>query len=274
MIGIIGAGTMGKGIAIEFARFGYKVKLVSVGRHLSREDLLHEIKSIVSKYDFLNMEEILTNIEEFNSFDNIGDCELIIEALSENLEIKRATLRELARLVAPNTIFASNTSSLSIRNIFSDIIDLENVLGLHVFNPVQLMKLVEVSFVPETSIRTIDFVVEYLEKIEKIYVKVKDSPGFIVNRLLIPMINEASKMVDEGLATVDDIDKAMKYGANHPMGPLKLSDLIGNDITLAILNVLKDNKTDIKISKELINLVDKGKLGRKTGHGYYLYKTK
>ena len=274
MIGVIGAGTMGKGIAIEFARYGFKVNLVSVGRHLSREVLLQEIKDIVSKYEFLNMDEILGNINEFNTLENLGACELIIEALSEDLEIKRKTISEVSKLVQPGTIFASNTSSLSINEIFQNIVDGNNVLGLHFFNPVQIMKLVEVSFISETSTETINKAISYLDKIEKVHVKVKDSPGFIVNRLLIPMINEAIKIVKEGTASIEDVDTAMKYGANHPMGPLKLSDLIGNDITLSILRTLGRYQSDIVISDLLVDVVNQKKLGRKTGIGFYEYKKK
>ncbi|AUD62932.1 hypothetical protein BK010_04780 [Tenericutes bacterium MO-XQ] len=272
MIGIIGAGTMGKGIAIEFARFGNKVVLVSYQRHLS-EDALHiEVERITDKFNFQNRDQILENIKTANEFNLLADCELIIEAVSEDLNLKRNAFIEALPYINPSAVLSSNTSSLSIREIFKGIIEFNRVIGLHFFNPVQIMKLVELSYLDETNFEKIVPVTNLLVSIEKEVVRVKDTPGFIVNRLLIPMINEAAKIVEDGIATVEDVDRAMKFGANHPMGPLKLSDLIGNDITLAIIEALKLKNSNIDVSKELIKKVKDRKLGRKTGIGFYEYK--
>ena len=272
MIGIIGAGTMGKGIAIEFARFGNKVILVSYQRHLS-EDALHiEVERITDKYNFQNRDQILENIKTTNEFNLLVDCNLIIEAVSEDLNLKRNAFIEALPFISHKAVISSNTSSLSIREIFKGIIEFNRVIGLHFFNPVQIMKLVELSYLEETNLEKLAPVISLLVSIEKEVVRVKDTPGFIVNRLLIPMINEAVKIVEDGIATVEDVDRAMKFGANHPMGPLKLSDLIGNDITLAILEALKLKNSNIDVSKELIKKVEDKKHGRKTGIGFYEYK--
>lgn len=271
MIGIIGAGTMGKGIAVEFARYGFSVILVSYQRHLSQEDLHLEVSKLTDKFGFLNKQEILGNIKETNDLNLLSNCDLIIEAVAENLEMKRTAISEAKQYFKKSAILSSNTSSLSIKDIFNGIIPLTNVMGLHFFNPVQIMKLVELSYLGETNEDNIEFANRLLKTLEKEVVRVKDTPGFIVNRLLIPMINEAAKIVDEGIASVEDIDKALKFGANHPMGPLRLSDLIGNDITLKILEVLKQSNHEIVISKLLKALVDDNKLGRKTRTGFYSY---
>jgi 3-hydroxybutyryl-CoA dehydrogenase len=274
MIGIIGAGTMGKGIAIEFARYGNKVVLVSYQRHLSKEVLHQEVERITDKFNFQNRDQILENITTTNEFSELIHCELVIEAVSEDLTLKRNAITEASQFINSNSIVSSNTSSLSIKDIFQGIIELNRVVGLHFFNPVQVMKLVELSYLEETNLDNILPIDDLLKSIDKEVVRVKNSPGFIVNRLLIPMINEAAKIVEEGLATVEDVDRAMKFGANHPMGPLKLSDLIGNDVTLAILNTLKTNNRQIEISNLLQDKVKNNNLGRKTNFGFYKYEKK
>lgn len=271
MIAIIGSGTMGKGIAIELAKNNQKVVLVSAKRQLTSEKLLEEIDKVSSRYDDIDIDIIHKNIILTSSFDDLSNCNLIIEAVSENLQIKRKFLKEAIRFTNRNTIYASNTSSLSIEDIFVDIVDLSNVCGLHFFNPVHSMKLIEISYLTKTSSEVIDFVKRLALSINKESVLVKDSPGFIVNRLLIPMINEAAKMVEEGIASIEDIDKAMKYGANHPLGPLILSDLIGNDITLNILFNLEE-KLSLEISKLIKDKVENNDLGRKTKKGFYDYQ--
>lgn len=274
MIGIIGAGTMGKGIAIEFARYGNKVILVSYQRHLSKEALQQEVQKITDKFNFKNRNQILENITTTNEFNELIHCELIIEAVSEDLTLKRNAISEAAQFINSKSIVSSNTSSLSIKKIFQGIIELDRVIGLHFFNPVQVMKLVELSYLEETNLDNILPIEVLLKNIDKEVVRVKNSPGFIVNRLLIPMINEAAKIVEEGLATIEDVDRAMKFGANHPMGPLKLSDLIGNDVTLAILNTLKEKNPKLNISTLLKEKVENKNLGRKTNHGFYKYEKK
>ena len=271
MIGIIGSGTMGKGIAIEFAKSNEKVVLVSAQRHLTSEELLIEIDKVSNRYPDLDVNAIHGNITLSNVLSDLENCNFIIEAVSENLELKRDILREASKYINDNAIYASNTSSLSVEDIFKDIIDLSRVCGLHFFNPVHVMKLVELSYLKDTSNEVIDTAKQLALSLDKEVILVKNSPGFIVNRLLIPMINEAAKIVEEGIASIEDIDKAMKYGANHPLGPLKLSDLIGNDITLNILYSLQD-KLDLDISKLIKEKVENNDLGRKTKKGFYDYQ--
>jgi len=271
MIGILGAGTMGKSIAIEFARFNKKVVLVSAQRHIKPDSLIEEVDKVSKRFEDINIDVIHSNIILSNEYADLSECDFIIEAVSENLEVKRRILKEVVPLFNDDILFASNTSSLSIKSIFEDIVDLKNVCGMHFFNPVHIMKLVELSYLEETSNETIKRAFDLANSIEKEVIKVKNSPGFIVNRLLIPMINEAAKIVEEGIASVEDVDKAMKFGANHPIGPLKLSDLIGNDITLNILKILEEN-LDLKISDLLSKIVEDNKLGRKTKIGFYDYQ--
>jgi 3-hydroxybutyryl-CoA dehydrogenase len=270
MIGIIGAGTMGKGIAIEFARFNYKVILLSAQRHLRPDELIIEVDKVSKRYNDLDIDSVHKNIKLTNQLEDLKDCEYIIEAVSEDLTKKREIIKEIVPYLSPSTIYASNTSSLSIKDIFQNLVDINKVCGLHFFNPVHVMKLVELSYLGETSQKTIDNAKKLASSLEKEVILVKNSPGFIVNRLLIPMINEASKILEEGIASAEDIDKAMKFGANHPIGPLKLSDLIGNDITLLILHSLK-KKLELDISKLIENKVQENKLGRKTKEGFYKY---
>ena len=270
MIGIIGSGLMGKGIAIELARFGRKVVLVSAQRHLDHDSLLSEIDRVSKKYPEINLDEVHKNIYATNELSFLADCSVVIEAVSENIVMKRQIIQESLNHTKVNCIYASNTSSLSIFDIFNGLVDLKLACGFHFFNPVQIMKLVEISYLEETSENTIHEIKKIAEEIGKDAIVVKNSPGFIVNRLLIPLINEASKILDEGLASAEDIDKAMRLGANHPIGPLKLSDLIGNDITLLILKTLKQNQK-IEISPGLEDKVNKGMLGRKSKKGFYQY---
>lgn len=271
MIGIIGSGTMGKGIAIEFARNNEKVVLVSAQRHLSSEELLLEIDRVSNRYPDLDVNALHANITLSNLLSDLENCDFIIEAVSESLELKRNVIKETNKYIKDNAIYASNTSSLSIEDIFKDIIDFSRVCGLHFFNPVHVMKLVELSYLQGTSNDTIETAKKLALSLEKEVILVKNSPGFIVNRLLIPMINEAAKIVEEGIASIEDIDKAMKFGANHPLGPLKLSDLIGNDITLNILYSLQE-KLDLNISDLIKEKVENNDLGRKTKKGFYDYQ--
>jgi 3-hydroxybutyryl-CoA dehydrogenase len=273
MIAVIGSGTMGKGIAIEFARNNINVLLVSIGRNLGDSELKNEIKKVAEKYKVENVEEIAERIKTANDFKQLSHCDWVIEALSEDLTYKREIMQEVSKHTDTlSTIFATNTSSLSVASIFEGIVPLEKVVGLHFFNPVQVMKLVEISYLEETEDSVVNYVKGLVTSIKKDYVLVKNSPGFIVNRLLIPMINEAVKIVEEGIATPEDVDSAMKLGANFPIGPLKLSDLIGNDITLSILRELQSSSTtNLQISETLKELVTEKKLGRKTKEGFYTY---
>jgi 3-hydroxybutyryl-CoA dehydrogenase len=271
MITIFGSGTMGKSIAIEFAKFGYRVRLVSVKRKLSSSEMELEIINILKRYNFINKSEVLNNIVLCNNFSETKDTEFFIETLAENIEIKRKYLSEVISQLKKNPIIASNTSSLSTYEIFRDFADMSKVVGLHFFNPVQKMKLVEISYLEKTSQETIDSAKKLIESIDKHPVVLKDSRGFIVNRLLIPMINDAVKIFENGIATIEDIDNSIKLGLNHPMGPLALADLIGIDVVLSILDSLKKSIEGIEVSKLLIKMVDEKKLGRKTGVGFYQY---
>jgi 3-hydroxybutyryl-CoA dehydrogenase len=272
MIAVIGSGTMGKGIAIEFARNDIDVLLISIGRNLGATELKTEIIKVAERFKVENVGEVAGRISTTDNFEQLHHCNLIIEAMAEDLTFKREIIQKACIYTAPlSTIFATNTSSLSIASIFNGIVPLQNVVGLHFFNPVQVMKLVEISYLEETKDNVVSYVKGLVTSINKEYVLVKNSPGFIVNRLLIPMINEAVKIVEEGIATPEDVDNAMKLGANFPIGPLKLSDLIGNDITLSILKELQSSSTDIQISGILEKLVIEKKLGRKTKKGFYSY---
>jgi 3-hydroxybutyryl-CoA dehydrogenase len=273
MIAVIGSGTMGKGIAIEFAKNNIDVLLISIGRNLGTTELKTEIIKVAERFKVENVEEVAGRISTADNFEQLHHCNLIIEAMAEDLTFKREIIQKACMYADPlSTIFATNTSSLSIASIFDRIVPLQNVIGLHFFNPVQVMKLVEISYLEETRESVVSFVKELVTSINKEYVLVRNSPGFIVNRLLIPMINEAAKIVEEGIATPEDVDNAMKLGANFPIGPLKLSDLIGNDITLSILKELQCSSSNIQISRILEELVTEKKLGRKTKEGFYLYK--
>lgn len=268
MITVLGTGTMGKGIALEFLKHNFNVNLVATEKHLDLTKISEEIQEIMSRFE---IDKIKSggSLTISNNFQVVSESGLVIEAIAEDLEVKRNLFKTITPYLKDNSIIASNTSSLSIKEIFEGIIPLDRVVGLHFFNPVQVMKLIELVHTDGTSMNTLDQCRKVAAKINKTVVLVKDSQGFIVNRLLIPMINEASKIIDEGIATIEDVDTAMKLGANHPIGPLKLSDLIGNDITLAILNTLLD---DQDISKGLKDKVRSNDLGRKTKKGFYDYR--
>jgi len=270
MISILGTGTMGKGIAIEFAKFNNNVQLITVTRNNMTDLIRGELEKVIDKFQYQNKEQILGNISISQNIGMLNDSELVIEAITESIEIKRNLLLKIRNHVKPEAVIASNTSSISIEEIFNQIFDLDRVIGLHFFNPVQIMKLVEVVYTESTSQSTIDYAKQIANSLGKEFVVVKDSPGFIVNRLLIPMINEAAKIADEGVATVEDIDKAMRLGANHPIGPLKLSDLIGNDVSLSIMEIMQ-SKISNTISDSLRKLVSENRLGRKTKVGFYKY---
>jgi len=271
MISVLGTGVMGKGIAIEFARFNWNVQLVTITRRTGINTIRLEIEKMIDKYKNINKYEILNNITISDDLSVVSNSDLIIEAIIEDLDAKRNLINNIKNYIKSEAIIASNTSSLSIKQIFEGIHDSSKALGLHFFNPVQVMKLVEIVYTSDTSEKTIKYAKEIVVSLGKEFVIAKDSPGFIVNRLLIPMINEASKIIDEGIATAEDIDKAMKLGANHPIGPLKLSDLIGNDVILSIIKTLHKNIKNKSISEGLVNLVNENKLGRKTKIGFYNY---
>ena len=275
---VIGAGTMGAGIVQAFAQKGYEVIVRDIKDEFV-ERVINGINKGLSKLVAKgkmteeDKEAILGRISGTTDLSLAEDCDLVIEAAVENMEIKKSIFAELDGLCKESTILASNTSSLSITEVASATKRPDKVIGMHFFNPAPVMKLVEIIRGMATSQETFDAIKELSVAIGKEPVEVAEAPGFVVNRILIPMINEASFILQEGIASVEDIDTSMKYGANHPMGPLALGDLIGLDVCLAIMDVLYNETGDTKYraSNLLRKYVRAGYLGRKTGRGFYTY---
>ena len=275
---VLGAGTMGSGIVQAFAQKGYEVIVRDIKDELVQSGIVrinNGLSKLVSKGKMTEetKEDILSRISGTTDMNLAADCDLVVEAAIENMKIKKEIFAELDKICKPETILASNTSSLSITEVASATSRPEKIIGMHFFNPAPVMKLVEIIRGMATSQETFDAVKELSLAIGKEPVEVAEAPGFVVNRILIPMINEASFILQEGIASVEDIDTAMKYGANHPMGPLALGDLIGLDVCLAIMDVLYNETGDTKYraSSTLRKYVRAGWLGRKTGRGFYNY---
>ena len=276
---VLGAGTMGSGIVQAFAQKGYEVIVRDIKDELVQSGIVrinNGLSKLVSKGKMTEetKEDILSRISGTTDMNLAADCDLVVEAAIENMKIKKEIFAELDKICKPETILASNTSSLSITEVASATNRPEKVIGMHFFNPAPVLKLVEIIRGMATSQETFDAVKELSVAIGKEPVEVEEAPGFVVNRILIPMINEASFILQEGIASVEDIDTAMKYGANHPMGPLALGDLIGLDVCLAIMDVLYNETGDTKYrsSSILRKYVRAGWLGRKSGRGFYNYK--
>ncbi len=282
LVGVIGAGQMGNGIAQVAASFGFSVVMSDI----SSAALEKGMNTISGSCDRLikkgSMSEeqkktLLGKIKTAEGLQALKDCDIVIEAATENVDLKLKIFKDLDQIVKPEALLVSNTSSISITKIAGATKRPEKVAGMHFMNPVPLMKLVEGIRGLQTSDETFQKVRELAEKMDKTFVEsTKDMPGFIVNRILMPMINEAVYTLHEGIASVESIDSAMKLGTNQPMGPLTLADFIGLDTCLAIMNVLHDGLGDSKYRPcpLLVKYVEAGWLGRKTGRGFYSYEAK
>ena len=276
-IAVIGAGTMGNGIAHVYAQSGFKVSLIDI----SQQSLDKAIATITKNLDRLIAKERITEENKNNTLSNITTftdmakgvegIDLVVEAATENVDLKLKIFKQLDELTADNVILASNTSSISITKIASVTSRPEKVIGMHFMNPVPIMKLVEIIRGYATTDEVTNSIMEMSKKLGKVPVEVNDYPGFVANRILMPMINEAIITLHEGVAGVEEIDTVMKLGMAHPMGPLQLADFIGLDTCLSIMEVLHDGFGNPKYAPAplLVNMVMAEKMGRKSGEGFY-----
>lgn len=278
-IAVIGAGTMGNGIAHVFAQNGFKVQLIDV----NKEALEKGLKTIANNLDRMLAKDKITVEDKNSTLDNIilhtnikegvDDTALVVEAATENLDLKLKIFKELDEACSDSAILATNTSSISITQIAAVTSNPERVIGMHFMNPVPIMKLVEIIRGYNTSDAITKTIMELSKKLGKVPVEVNDYPGFVANRILMPMLNESIETLYNGVAGVEEIDTVMKLGMAHPMGPLQLADFIGLDVCLSILNVMYDGFKNPKYAPcpLLVNMVNAGKLGVKSGEGFYDY---
>lgn len=276
-VAVIGAGTMGNGIAHVFAQYGYKVALIDISEASLEKGVATITKNLdrqVAKGSLTEADKTstLANLTTFTNMEaGVKGAELVVEAATENVDLKLKIFADLDKFTDPSVILASNTSSISITKIASVTSRPDKVIGMHFMNPVPVMKLVEIIRGYSTSDEVTDLIMETSKKLEKVPVEVNDYPGFVANRILMPMINEAIITLNEGVAGVEEIDTVMKLGMAHPMGPLQLADFIGLDVCLAIMEVLFEGLGNPKYAPcpLLVNMVTAGKKGVKSGEGFY-----
>lgn len=278
-IAVIGSGTMGNGIAHTFAQFGYKVALIDISEAALEKGLAtigKNLDRMVAKGAITEADKAATlgNITKFTDLKSgISNADLIVEAATENMDLKLKIFKDMDEYAPANCILASNTSSISITKIAAATKRPEKIIGMHFMNPVPIMKLVEIIRAYSTSDEVFSAIYDMSKKLNKVPVEVTDYPGFVANRILMPMINEAIITLNEGVAGVEEIDTVMKLGMAHPMGPLQLADFIGLDVCLSILNVMYQGLGNPKYAPcpLLVNMVTAGKLGAKSGEGFYKY---
>jgi 3-hydroxybutyryl-CoA dehydrogenase len=275
---VIGSGTMGSGIAYVIATAGYSVCMVDQEQKFldsGMSKLKQKVKEGIERNKMTPMEgqKLISRLStSLDLGDTVKDAQLVIEAVFENMDVKKEIFTTLSQHAPKDTFLASNTSTLSISEISTVVDDPSRVVGMHFFNPAEAMKLIEIVMGEKTSEETKQQMIKFAESLGKTPVPAKDSPGFIVNRLLVPMLNEAVKLYDEGVASIEDIDKAAMLGANFPAGPFTLADMVGIDVALASQQTLHQKFGDCyKPSPSLVRLVEEGKLGLKTGEGFHKY---
>ena len=278
-VGVVGSGTMGNGIAHVFAIYGYNVTLVDISQKIL-DDAINKIRSNINRQIKKNIISdndaviALKNIDTTTNLELLSDCDLVIEAVKEDLDIKVEIFKKLDSICNDKTIFASNTSSISINTLGSSLKNPEKFIGMHFMNPVPVMKLVEIINGDKTSQATKDLINNISKSLDKIPIECNDAPGFVSNRILMPMINEAAFCYMDGVAKPEAIDSIMQLGMGHPMGPLKLADLIGIDVCVYIMNVLYEGFKNEKyrVCPILLDMMKAGKLGKKTKEGFYKYE--